>query len=489
MPDAHCSLGSRHCPQCKYAALVSTWTSKLLIPGVEPPQSWLASTRDLGTTHGWGVGCVVCALHGSDPDNHYAAFKINSVKTLQFGNLFRHMSTPGHLAALRSRLSGGVCTDTGSAPTADEFKYVWECTRRSRSVADDSEQRCNIGAFKARHMEFCLAESVRGIYRSHIRHAGSMTISQDGTEGRHCARFTASTRSLHTLHGILGLAVGFGSGAQAIVDATSGIFKKFCTPLHGAPGKPSFFNAKLLVDELLHGIIRATCHCWNSDAAGDEQRAGRLAGQPSAASVKPLLPHIAFVNRDVAHASRRVLRRPWYADAFLKETFDELVWNKTSPASMVQHSYLFKEWFNSAQDRMPNRSISKVRDLSLAKHRFDSSTTPMRRLLLTLPAMVHTLSRIVQERKGKPEALHAERCLHLLTAERIFTLGLLCDASDEGVGFTRLLDDETTDVSALGSTIKGYIEKLQVLFVDGMAATVDSSSQSLPSTYCQVPAP
>ena len=61
----------------------------------------------------------------------------------------------------------------------------------------------------------------------------------------------------------------------------------------------------------------------------------------------------------------------------------------------------------------------------------------------------------------------------MLAAERIFTLGLLRDASDEGLGFTRMMDGETTDVSVMGSTIKGYMDKLQVLFVDGGAESVE----------------
>ena len=65
--------------------------------------------------------------------------------------------------------------------------------------------------------------------------------------------------------------------------------------------------------------------------------------------------------------------------------------------------------------------------------------------------------------------------MHMLTAERIFTLRLLCDASDEGLGFTRMMDDERTGVSVMGSTIKGYMDKLQVLFVDGGAVSVEGS--------------
>ena len=41
------------------------------------------------------------------------------------------------------------------------------------------------------------------------------------------------------------------------------------------------------------------------------------------------------------------------------------------------------------------------------------------------------------------------------------------------------MDDETTDVSAMGSTIKGYMDKLHALFVDGGAVSVKGSFTQL----------
>ena len=104
MPDVHCALGSKHCPPCKYTDLASTWRAKLLIKGPQPYESWLLSTAELGVPakHEWGVGCAVCCRYGEDPDNPYAQFKISSIKTLQFSNLQRHSTTPGHVMATQA---------------------------------------------------------------------------------------------------------------------------------------------------------------------------------------------------------------------------------------------------------------------------------------------------------------------------------------------------------------------------------------------------
>ena len=73
------------------------------------------------------------------------------------------------------------------------------------------------------------------------------------------------------------------------------------TPLRRAPYLASH---KASLDAPLFEHIISAVRMWNADAAADEQLAAREATTASGAC-RPLFKNLEFVNRDVAHSSRR----------------------------------------------------------------------------------------------------------------------------------------------------------------------------------------
>ena len=75
---------------------------------------------------------------------------------------------------------------------------------------------------------------------------------------------------------------------------------------------------------------------------------------------------------------------------------------------MIQHSDVYKGWFTDYQGDAASKVLDKsVRDLGLAKHRFDSSSRPLAHFLLNFEALIMTASRIMIERPHKEEEQNA----------------------------------------------------------------------------------
>eukprot|EP00969_Alexandrium_andersonii_P046980 2061307-Alexandrium_andersonii.AAC.1 len=70
-------------------------------------------------------------------------------------------------------------------------------------------------------------------------------------------------------------------------------------------------------------------------AAGSLLREGD-APEGAAGSWRGPLPNLRIVARDAAHASRRVTKRPWTADPFLKDVVERTIFAKNSPTRLLQ---------------------------------------------------------------------------------------------------------------------------------------------------------
>ena len=184
-------------------------------------------------------------------------------------------------------------------------------------------------------------------------------------------------------------------GHKAILEATDSILRAAATPMAGAPKDRVAVPQRL--DEELYRHIRENIILWNSDAAGDEQLAGNESRiwTPSANDVRPLLPNLVFVHRDKAHAGRRVLRRPWFADEVLKGVHASCV----SMFSAIQHSSVVKSWYQEAQRDMPSE-VKVQEDLAWCEMRFDSAARPLAVMVMTFDAVVATAIRNISERKS-----------------------------------------------------------------------------------------
>ena len=203
-------------------------------------------------------------------------------------------------------------------------------------------------------------------------------------------------------------------GHKAILQATDLVIKLAATSSHGAPDDcagvavPSHGRIpKPHLDEGLYQHIRNRVVLWNADAAGDEQLAGQEARIwcPRADDVRPLLPNLMFVHRDKAHAGRRVLQRPWFADEVLKSVHISSV----TIFSVIQHSPTVKDWYQQAQRAMPSQ-VKVQKDLSWCEIRFDSSARPLAVMVLTFDAVVATAIRNVTERRPGSDGREAGHC-------------------------------------------------------------------------------
>ena len=177
---------------------------------------------------------------------------------------------------------------------------------------------------KIAKMRWCLAEAARTLDRRFLKTAASVTLFQDGRHGKLLVRFKGSNGQLVTRRGVLGVIEVHGD-AYAIRDATVAVTKRSMTSMHGAPFLA--LSGKFHDDEYDH-LVRII-EFFVSDAAGDEQKAGRIL-RDGFKHLEPALPSLKIVVRDRAHASRRIISRGWAADPFLKMVLDMLLNNKMS---------------------------------------------------------------------------------------------------------------------------------------------------------------
>jgi hypothetical protein len=377
-------------------------------PGNGKSLPWLHALTVKGS---WGVGCLFCCKAGLA--GKFASFQVTT--QLQASHFEKHDNLPSHCHAvadfygLRSQVN-----KIDEAPKVREFLSLWKHLRKGRQLGgDDTESVGGIapGRIKSRLMLFCLAEGVRRNDRKFLKKASCITLSQDAAKGRLLARYVASDEKLSVRAGVLGM-VRMNGGHKSVLQATEKIMKDFCTSNCNAPPSDSRVErshlsieakkASVYNDEL-YKQLQNTIHVWNTDAGSDELLAGQEANVAGLESsfVSPLLPALKFVNRDRAHASRRVVQRPWYADEYLKTIQDKLVMSSTAMVSIIQHSPGIKAVYQECQDACgdDDKIVKSLRDLSLAKHRFESASRPLASLCLTLDAVNMTACKLYKTRR------------------------------------------------------------------------------------------
>ena len=461
------------------------WKHKLRCkPGGVP--AWLTLRKGLPTPPGWGIGCKFCSAAGCK--GRLAKF---AVQQPLFCNLLEHQQGVAHRMSCKTpvKLPGG--TLPAHAPSKEEFAAVWDFVVRHHSHGREGIP--GIGTWrKTRRMEWCLAEARRVLDRRFMSTATVASLMQDGRGNNLLIRLVATNKQLDVRRFVMGLERDCGSGAVAVRDATVLAIRRFCTKNDRPPPRNTTqldTGTRHLDTELL-GHIERVIEVFVADAAGDEQVAGRELQRSSSASI-PSLPNLHLVLRDKAHAARRVTSRPWKADAYNQNVAFEFVWKRHSITNLIQHSHIFKSWFvvneTSVQRRLVQeaqhragqgvQAIDNVpilscafKDLQLAKQRFDSTQKPMGRFCLSFEAIVLTSMQIATRRAGKPEGKAAIGFLHFCSdLEHVLQMGMLADAGDEGMMFTRFCDSETMDLAMVSYEIRKFLHRIKVLFIDGHA--------------------
>ena len=148
-------------------------------------------------------------------------------------------------------------------------------------------------------MTWCIAEAL-------LARAASITLFRDERKGRLVLRFRSVTQDLDVRSGTAGLARDHGTGARSITMATWAIMKRLCSSFHSAPYCPVVMKGTLCQPLLDH--VSKTVHVMTLDSAADEVLSAEMMRCPALLNnglQMEITPHLQFVLRDKAHASRR----------------------------------------------------------------------------------------------------------------------------------------------------------------------------------------
>ena len=107
-----------------------------------------------------------------------------------------------------------------------------------------------------------------------------------------------------------------------------------------------------------------------------------------------------MTNQFIISSTDRTVSRAWKADPVLLKVFDTIIMNKDSFSRLIHNSVQFKTWF---QDHIRSQSgcpvdNTRARDLSFAKHRFNSTQKPLGRKCIFLDNMIATVVPISSSR-------------------------------------------------------------------------------------------
>jgi hypothetical protein len=323
---------------------------------------------------------------------------------------------------------------------------------------------------KLRAMKFCVAEAVRRQDRRFLKSAITIAVMQDVRKHRLLVRFRASDIKLRWRSGILGqLKLGQSAGAEALMEAAVRIIESFCTSLHGAVKRGNKQpKSRRDMDLMVH--ITQRIELFTSDAAADEQLAGDLLrGRRLAPSIREVwapLANLKLVTKDRAHASRRLTSKPWESDTYLKEVLNRLVMGDRSITHLIQYSAVFSSWFTAYVKRQCDSEVvnPNIKDMSLCKARFDSTSRPLGRGVLFFEATLMVAQQITKSRRGSVQAVIANEFLEYVDEEALITLALLADAGDEAYTHTRYCDQEELDNAVLPSVNADFLRRIAMLF-------------------------
>ena len=331
------------------------------------------------------------------------------------------------------------------APTIDAFTKVWKA-----GVPQHLE---GIGSLqKVDKMLDCIFEALERRHRVSIASAETITLFRDESQGFLVLRALCCDRQLNQDHVLLGLNRDRGSDAFDIMEATEKIIRDFSKSLREDVGS----DASQLTSHIL-SKIEAVC----VDSASNETKSALIM------RTSGLTPNLKVIIRDRAHASRRLLSRPWKADPFLNEIAETVVMNSSSICQRIQHSHDLRDIYAENVQNYVTGAFKNSKGLGAAKHRFESWAKPFAMAVMTLPALIRTAEEISITRAGKAEGKDADDFLIFLNAERILQLGMMADGSDEGVVLIRIFDDELTDPAMQADELWMFRRRLELLFGTG----------------------
>ncbi|CAE7557490.1 ngoBVM, partial [Symbiodinium necroappetens] len=469
-----CKKGPASCGLCAWAT--APWRTKANAGRLK-----LAYTA----TRRARVGCSVCCkARFSGP---WANFEMKP-RALRWQFVNRHATSKGHLQAAESskHKKGLLC-----APTASEFREalmsMWRGgSARQNGVASDKKSR----------MRYCIAEAVLMEARAFLSEAASIALLCDERKGRLLLRFRASQANLQTLSGVIGYLPVDGT-AEGVSEGTQRAIRTFCQPFTELPRSSAIDTPPR--DSSCECRIRQKTNILVTDAApsellASEQLRGRRAIATEGDVVEPALPGVRLVGRDAAHATTRLLKKPFENHPEIRQVMTEFITGKHSFAQKIQNSPLLAQWWqekvrlHADQDGNNDENLgfaeacgrAAAASISAAKHRFGSYARPLVRIVRNLKAMVALLHKVAAMRGSGDDDDNgwAFRILQGLTARKLLLLALAADAATTVLDFTRFADDESVDIAELNSRAGFFVRQVHAQFIDGQVWTLPTCAKT-----------
>ena len=397
---------------------------------------------------GLAVGCKCC--HAARICSPFGNYCVASTAALQMVNLKKHAANIRHSAAAAAFISG-IPDLAVHCPPAGNFKQA----------ALDISGGAPIGGSVRRRLVWCVSEAIKEHDRQALTSARAVALFRDERKGRLAMRYKAVDADLTESSGTLGQERDFGTGATNITAATQRIITRMCTRFGSAPiSTVEPIRLPRLLEHIRHTVL-----CITVDSAADEVLSGEMMRCTALSGTQmALTPNLKFVIRDKAHASRRIISRPWAADAYLKDIIVMMCRGRDSISRMVQCSLeirrVFSNFVKSSRSKIVKSAVTNMR---AACHRFESFQKPLGRTCIHMHACIRTALHVAS--RAQPEvALRAKAWLRWLDTEKCLTLSMMADIADEAMSLTRLLDTEGVDPAILNKEVSNFNATVSALF-------------------------
>ena len=359
----------------------------------------------------------------------------------------------------------------------EHFRLVWDNLRKG------GHARSGIagvgGDRRIKKIAWCLYESLRETDAEFLLNtAQTVWLARDARKQRLLVRFRAvgfKNGELVSRVGVLGQQKDCAMDAAGIAAATIAIVQAAVAKGKDRPAGLQE-NARCASDhargasdssaEADAAAVLQKIEALTVDSAADELLAGELMrGRCDLAPESIACPSLKLVVRDKTHASRRTTQKPEACDAFLTDIVDKLFSNKHSITQLIHNSHVWSSHFGAYVQDVEEKIGKGIRNVRAAKHRHESAAKPRGRFVLLMDAYIQVALHMLHGREDETKK-YAQEFLTYLTEEVALQAAMLADATDEGLCFTRTLDNEATDPAQMHFLAEDFIRTLQSLFCD-----------------------
>ena len=327
-----CTLKLEDCEFC----LFSRWRKDF---------TWLTCTPR-------GFGCRACKSHRmarAKLAKGFSAGDIRGAASLRYQKLTRHAASKIYKLAMKNLLVRGK-----KVPGKDAFRSCIEHLKQGMHSCRALGRIMKCDYHKAAMYKFCVAEGVREGYRAYFKTPGVVTsLSQDAKAPNLSVMFTACNDALARKGGLLRMVdtrPWKDKFAENVANQTLVAILRMCTPCCNSPRYATNRKRDHTSQPDLHlaATVLQSIEVYNADAEGTEQLAGRMLKRRKLDDgflEEPYLQNLKIVNKDKAHAVRRIPGREFDADPYLAAYHRDVVGSGCF-FQRIQHSPALQTVFN-----------------------------------------------------------------------------------------------------------------------------------------------